>query len=640
VAEVVRYVDPDVVGGAGDGTSWANAYSSLNAWEAAEQTNLVTDGDTHVVYCRASSGTADTTATVVGGWTTDATHYVTIEAAATDVAVKSSWDTARYRLYPTDPTYSLHLQCSHIRLVNLQVGFNYSSGTLRKIIYTNAIASGSDIRISGCRLLGENDLSGVIGFQVEDADANIKFWNTICEKTDWYGLRFTACATANVYNCIVAHQDYSSGKGIHQAQGTVTVKNTAVFDTRDDFDGTITVDYCASDDGDGTNAVAPSGSDWDNEFTDSANGNYTLEAGGNCEDGGTDDPGSGLYSTDMDGDSYTSPWSIGVDEITGGGVDACTADSIATGAPVLGTPTLAQEHALTATGVATGSPSLGTPGIAQEHGLTASGIATGAPAVGTPSVAQEHGLTATGISTGSPSLGTPTVAQEHALTANGVDTGNPTLGIPAVGQEHTLTADNTETGNPSLGTPVVGQEHKLTATGVATGAPVLGTPIVAQEHALAATRVDAGAPALGTPIVGQEHALTAIGATAGSPVLGTPTLSQCDLLQANGVVTGSPVLGTPTVGHIHVLTPTSGVAGAPSVGTPVLAQVHRLMSTVVVIGAPSLGTPTVGGLGYAGVCTVTATVSRPDITATARMPGIAATSRQPEIMATVSGGVT
>jgi len=31
-----------------------------------------------------------------------------------------------------------------------------------------------------------------------------------------------------------------------------------------------------------------------------------------------------LYSTDMDGDAYTTPWSIGVDEIAGGAAIAPT----------------------------------------------------------------------------------------------------------------------------------------------------------------------------------------------------------------------------------------------------------------------------------------------------------------------------
>ena len=59
MAEVITYLDPDA-GGTGSGADWTNASTSMSAWETGENTNLVTDGDWHHLYCRASSGTADT----------------------------------------------------------------------------------------------------------------------------------------------------------------------------------------------------------------------------------------------------------------------------------------------------------------------------------------------------------------------------------------------------------------------------------------------------------------------------------------------------------------------------------------------------------------------------------------------------
>jgi hypothetical protein len=98
MAEIVRYVDPDVIGGLGNGTSWANAYNSLNAWEAAEQADLVSDGNTHKVWVRNSLGGADTAALTINGWTLGVNNYITIEA---DPSYRHSgvYNTLKYRLF-------------------------------------------------------------------------------------------------------------------------------------------------------------------------------------------------------------------------------------------------------------------------------------------------------------------------------------------------------------------------------------------------------------------------------------------------------------------------------------------------------------------------------------------------------------
>ena len=320
MAEVVRYIDTDVSGGAGDGTSWADAYSSMNAWEAAEQADLVTAGDWHHAYCRASSGTADTIQVIIGDWITGENNYLEVEAGTDNEALKSGWNTGRYRLSVANDS-ALGINEDHFRIDKMQIEVTEIDANYESPVIINIVSAANEIRISNSRLRGNNDAgSRNRALHCADGDLVLKTWNTIYEECGGAAgsdCVYLVCTTANFYNCILrkATQD-----GIDVDGGTVNMYNCAVFDTADDFDGTNTVDHCASDDGDGTNPVSPSGGDWDNEFNDPSNGDFTLLNSGNLYHGGADDPGSGLYSKDIEGDDYYSgAFSIGVDEYVAGG---------------------------------------------------------------------------------------------------------------------------------------------------------------------------------------------------------------------------------------------------------------------------------------------------------------------------------
>jgi len=169
-----------------------------------------------------------------------------------------------------------------------------------------------------------------IGIAWADAGSTVTIYNTVVSgfisasspaDTDFYGC-FLYSGTCYLYNCTL----YGNSVGIEAgpfAGVDVTVTNIISGNANDDFVctlGTITIDYCASDDGDGTNPVAPSGGNWANEFVNAAGGNFALKAGGNCVNGGTDNPGSGLYLDDIIGTTRVTPWDIGAFEIAGVGV--------------------------------------------------------------------------------------------------------------------------------------------------------------------------------------------------------------------------------------------------------------------------------------------------------------------------------
>ena len=291
-------------------------YASLNALEAAQNQDL-TDGagDTYAATCQASTGVADTVSTVFSGWTTDVGEDITVIAAPGHEAIKTSYDVSRYRLEVSNDE-CIYFNEEYCNIIGIQMTGEYTDTETYTLRYGTALAT-SVFYISGCRIRVKPTSSGILrGINGGDNnDSTAYIYNTIIENigtdnSSIYGMRFNF-ATTGVYNCIV----YGCYRGMRD-DGAATIKNSVVFKSFDDFlNGTV--DSCASDDNTGTNNVAESGggADWPDDFVDAANGDFTLKVGSGLKGTGINDPGGGLYSTDIEGDNYVvDSWSLGVDE--------------------------------------------------------------------------------------------------------------------------------------------------------------------------------------------------------------------------------------------------------------------------------------------------------------------------------------
>ena len=300
MAEILIYVDPDAVGG-GTGVDWANAYISLNAAEAAEETDLVTDTDNIIFNCRASSGTADTTGVIFNGWTTGSSNDIKILG---DLST-GIWDTSKYRLNDNTSGNVLEIIEEYVTSEKLQVE-NPGSGNAVKISYSGA----SNLSVTDDCLFRTE---GVAGYILSNSNIIAEITNTIAYNTaethpaNSVGIYADLCTSLDVLNCTV----YNQNDGIERDEGAVNVINTTVFFCDDDFDGTFnSIDHCASDDGDGTNAVTitQSASDYAALVTDAPNGDFTVtDASSELYNAGTNTgaPGDDIIGTSRPQDTTT-----------------------------------------------------------------------------------------------------------------------------------------------------------------------------------------------------------------------------------------------------------------------------------------------------------------------------------------------
>jgi len=323
MAEVNFYVDTDVSGGLGDGSSWANAYSSLSAFNSAEATDLVTATDNYVVHCRASSGTADTTSITWSGWTTNATYDLKIIVDSADRQA-GKWDATKYRFEHTNAagmTFSATLNLEFEGVQFYMNGTNNNNqGSWR---FTN---NAPVIKAHECIFKG-NQGSGLYNDAIQiygagASTANITLWNCVFHGytggTSAAVYQYDTNSTVTLYNCTAINNTI----GFACSAGTMNAYDCYAGGNTTDYSGTFnTKTTCASSDTTGSSGLQniacsiSSGA----YFTNVTAGSEDLHIGSSSslKDAGTGS-GSGTFSDDIDGDTRSS-WDIGVDEYVAAG---------------------------------------------------------------------------------------------------------------------------------------------------------------------------------------------------------------------------------------------------------------------------------------------------------------------------------
>lgn len=339
-----------------DLTSVHYEYASLSVFEAGftdashvNNASLVTADIRAFAPCYYDhdDDTPDTAALVVAGHTDDSTRYLEMftpqglgnsesinDQRHNGISSSESGGKQNYRLERNGGNAVQFISATpayNTRLIGLEIYQVSTADSIRRCIqYNSGGTTVNNYRIGECIIRSAPSAGGASSRDGIEVGGSGGFGSTfVIYNTIIYGGGSSASSigvtmadgsyTLTILNCTI----YNWGLGVDEASGIVQITNSVVAENTTDFNAfgdPTTIDNCASDDGTGSNPQTLSGTRA-NDFTDVANGDFSLVSGSVCIGNGLDDPGSGLYSTDIVNFLRTSIWDISAFEfvVVGGG---------------------------------------------------------------------------------------------------------------------------------------------------------------------------------------------------------------------------------------------------------------------------------------------------------------------------------
>jgi len=277
-------------------------YTSLSAWESAEQTNLVTDGDVHVVECDDFQQTA---ALVIDGWTTGVSNFITVKPAAgqehSGIRGTGPRIVASSLAFQVNESYTVIEGFSVSTSGSDQSGFFVDGSVPQFILFDRCIAY---------------DCTGN-GFLIGEADTTMRNCVAVGCTADglvvYYGYKGGTILCENMVAIA------NGGMGFDEFANTLAVKNCyAGGNTGVDFDSGLTMTTCHAEDGTGDTTTAYS----------TSSGAYFTNVTAGSEDVHIASASSALIgaATDLSGDftldfdrETRSAWDVGADEYIAAG---------------------------------------------------------------------------------------------------------------------------------------------------------------------------------------------------------------------------------------------------------------------------------------------------------------------------------
>lgn len=559
-------------------------YSSMVTWESTEQTDLVTDGDTHVLDCYNDWPSGLTTSVYINGWTTDATHFITIKAADGEghggIPEAGFWITHSGFGSTIFGCFEEYTVVQDLEFIHQSADKGLCIESFGSdITYNKILAKGLGVTLNceGISLYNTTVMSNTVFYQGASNVVGIYVNTAGTEQVTLYN-----CGAANSKTGIMTFGD--SGYEVIM-QNCFSYNNTTNWTVEDDTNCSHNATSSGSDDAPGGNSVI-----------NLASGDFNNASGGDFHLADTD---SILYhagtnvslSTDVDGDSYhaTTP-SIGFDEIvvagaTGSGtLQADIATTVSTGTRVItGSGTLQTSTASTVgagirniVGAAVMAASLAVAAGVGEVAHTGSGTlqANTAATVGIGKV----------VHTGSGTLQANTATTTGAGIKESVGSGTPQADTAVTVGAGTVSGASIGSGTPQADTATTigagvkesigsGTPQAETATTVGFGireSVGSGTPQADTATAAGVGTVSGAITGSGSP---QAETATTVGSgIKGSVGSGAPQASTATTIGA-GVreITGSGTPQASAAGLIGVGIRESVGSGTPQADTAVIA---------------------------------------------------------------------
>jgi parallel beta-helix repeat protein len=316
MAQIEVYVDPDASGG-GTGVDWTNAYTTMNAMVtgevAGDNPDLDGDGNYMTVYCRANSGTKDTTECLIDGFTTSAGSHLEV-ISHPDHRHEGIWVTpdGTNKIYCLSVAESkcVEIQDTYVKLIGLEFehpnGYNYSHVSIYSFV-----TSSSSLMVVSHNLLKCVEQDGNKRAIAGGAGKPHSIYNNIMfDYTDRGIYCQYSNASTEIYNNTVINCD----EGINGDSDVQVIRNNICQDNAGaDYLNVGSATMSANIDEDGTGDITSSLT-----FNNKAGFDCHLVAGDTAAiDAGTDL--SGIFLDDIDFVTRSGDWDIGADQYVSGG---------------------------------------------------------------------------------------------------------------------------------------------------------------------------------------------------------------------------------------------------------------------------------------------------------------------------------